>query len=74
MIKGSSDDWDAECDARTLADAESIKQDPQRFGRAQKAAERLAKEAKDRADALEKISDPKSWYKAISAKRDDAKG
>lgn len=55
-------DWEAECDARTLADAETIKADKVRLGKAKSAAERLAKEAQEKAEALKKISDPKTWF------------
>lgn len=48
--------WQAECDARTLADAEAIKADPERYKAAAEAAEEMKKEAMDKAMALEKIS------------------
>jgi len=48
----SDAEWEAECDARTLAEAEKIRGDEGRLGRAQEAAERLAKEAQEHADNL----------------------
>jgi len=44
--------WDAENDARTLADAEVIRNDEKRLGKAQEAAKRLAEEAQEHADAM----------------------
>ena len=48
--------WQAEHDARTMAEAEAIKADPERFKAAAEAAEGIKKEAMDEAMALEKIS------------------
>jgi len=47
--------WMAESDAHTLAEAESIKMDKGRLGRAKKAAGKLAKEAEKRTKAMKKI-------------------
>ncbi len=44
--------WQADSDARTLADAEVIQKDEKRLKRAQEAAVKLAKEAQERADAF----------------------
>ena len=52
--KEQQEKWEAECDARTLADAEVIRNDEKRLGKAQEAAKRLAKEERERADAMEK--------------------
>ena len=66
MIEGtgpkSEADWEAECDARTLSEAEVIKKDEGRLKKAQTAAERLAKEAADKAAAMKKVADPKAWF------------
>jgi hypothetical protein len=62
----SDHDWESECDARTLAESEVIKKDASRLERAQNAAARLAEEAKEKANAMAKVADPKDWYKAIS--------
>jgi len=48
--------WMAESDAHTLAEAESIKMDKSRLGRAQRAAGKLAKQAEQRAKAIKKVS------------------
>jgi len=48
--------WQAEDDANILAQAEVIKKDEKRLNRAETAAERIAKEANDRANAMNKIA------------------
>ena len=48
--------WAAESDARTLADADSIKGNPVRMKKAKQAAKRMAKEETARTDALRKIA------------------
>ncbi len=48
--------WCAQDDARTLAEAEVIKADPERLKRAQAAAKSMADEAEVKADAMEKIA------------------
>jgi hypothetical protein len=57
-------DWQAECDAQTIADAEGIKSDSARFERAQKAAKRMMEEQKARAEALERLAKatPDKWF------------
>lgn len=52
--------WKAESDARTLAEADKIQKDGKRLKAAQKAAEDIAKTAKEDLDAFEKIKDPKN--------------
>lgn len=47
--------WRAQEDARTLAEAETIKQDKTRVNAAKKEAVRMAKEAEDRMKAMKKI-------------------
>ena len=48
--------WEAENDARTLADADSIKLDGGRLKRAKQAAKRMAKEETARTNALRRIA------------------
>lgn len=52
----SDREWEAENDARTLADAEAIKVDNTRLKRAQKAAKRMANEAQTKAAAMSFVS------------------
>ena len=56
--------WAAESDARTLADADSIKSDPARMKKAKQAAKRMAKEETARTDALRKIAGLKPLVKS----------
>lgn len=51
--------WQAESDARTLADAEAIKVDSSRLKRAQKEAKSMAKEAQTKASAMSFVSGSK---------------
>jgi hypothetical protein len=51
----SDNEWQAECDARTLADAEVIHQNPERMNKAKAAATRMANEKQEEAEALKKI-------------------
>jgi len=46
-------DWKAECDARTLAQAEAINKDPERLKAALAAAPRLVKDAKEQQEEQE---------------------
>ncbi len=69
------DQWKAESDARTLALAEAISADPDRLKRAKKAAGSLVRDAKERAeeeqvmtDALKRLSEGRA-RKAKSKKR-----
>ncbi len=48
--------WEAENDARMLASANAIGQDPKRLAAAQKASIRLAKETEAEARAMGKVS------------------
>lgn len=48
--------WQKECDARTLADAEEIKAKPARLKGAQSAAKTMAKDAQVKAASLSKIA------------------
>lgn len=50
--------WRAQCDARTLADAEAIKTDKARLKLAQMKAKEMAKEAEVKAKAMKKIAKP----------------
>jgi hypothetical protein len=57
MYEMSSDkEWQAECDARTLAEAEVIKSDSERMNRAQGAAAKMAKEEEKEKDAMKKVA------------------
>ena len=49
-------EWQADSDARTLAEANVILNDEKRLNAAKKAATKLAKEAKDRFDGLLKVA------------------
>lgn len=49
-------EFQAEFDARTLRDAETIKTDRGRLGRAKKAAGRLAKEAEKEVRSIKKVA------------------
>ena len=49
-------DWKAECDARTLAQAELINKDPERLKKAQDAAGKMVKDAKEQAEEQEEMT------------------
>lgn len=51
--------WREEEDARTLADANVIHDDPTRMREAARAAERIAKEERKRADAMTRVAGKK---------------
>lgn len=51
----SEKDWEAECDARTLIDAEAIKADKARNKKALSAAKKMVKEKQDEAKAAQKV-------------------
>ena len=54
-------EWRAESDANTLAEAKVIAQDAARLSAARSAAERLAEEQRAKANAMQKVADnPKS--------------
>ena len=61
-LQDDEDKWKAESDAMTLADAEVIRGDEKRHGKAKEAGERLAKEAEEHAKAMRTICDPKDFY------------
>jgi hypothetical protein len=52
--------WKTEEDARTLQNAEVIKQDPERLKKAMEAAKRLSVEKRKEADAIEKVANSKT--------------
>lgn len=58
MVAGTVQDkkWEAESDARTLADADTIKKDSSRLKAATGAAKRMAGEEKAKMDSLRKIA------------------
>ena len=60
--------WQAESDARTLVDAELIKNDPKKMKAAAKAAERMAKEEMAKAKAMQNIAGIKTDTKPAEPK------
>ena len=62
-------DWEAESDARTLADAESIKNDPGRAVKAMKAAKKLAKECAQDAEAMALVAGKSPPSKKLKTQR-----
>lgn len=48
--------WQAEADARTLADADAIKETPTRMSAARGVAKRLADESQKQADGMKKVA------------------
>ena len=62
MATKSEQDWQAESDARTLQEAEAIKTDQKRMGRAQEAAKKMLKEEQAKADALKRLANAKIEY------------
>jgi len=63
MATKSEEDWEAENDANTLVNAEAIKANPDKLGRAQKAARRMLAEQEARANAMKVIAGAKMEYK-----------
>ena len=59
-------EWAAQDDARTLAQAEQIKKDPNRMKSAAVAATKMAAEAKKHADSMSKVA--KTTVKTSTAK------
>ncbi len=62
------DKWMAEQDAQTLAEAEVIKKDKARLGRAAKEAKVMEKKAKQRAVAMSKVANLKKPAKKQTRK------
>lgn len=60
----SEEDWQAESDARTIAEAETIKSDEKRFAAAQVAAKRMLEEKQEEQAALKRLADwkPTMFY------------
>ena len=55
-MDGDSDkDWEAECDANTLIQAESIRGDKKRLKKALAAAKKISTEKQDEAKAAQKV-------------------
>lgn len=52
--------WQAQDDARTLAFAEAIKQDPGRLKSAQEAAQKMVEQKREEADAMAKVAGQKA--------------
>lgn len=57
-------DWEADSDARTLAQADSIRKDEQRLHKATAAAVHLAKESKNEAASMSKIANQEMFAKS----------
>ena len=55
----SDNDWEARSHARTLAEAERIKADPVKHGKAVIAAKKMAEESKQEAKAIQKVANRK---------------
>jgi hypothetical protein len=60
-------EWQAECDARLLADAASVTADPKRFESAKSKADKLAKEKQEEATHLSAIAKGLVAYPSMSA-------
>ena len=58
--------WQAESDARTIAEAEAIKGDPERIKAAQKAAKEMSEEKQREADALRSLSKGNMHYPTMN--------
>ena len=58
--------WEAESDARTIAEAEAIKGDPERIKAAQKAAKEMSEERQREADALRSLSKGDMHYPSMN--------
>ena len=57
-------DWEAEGDAKTLAQADAIRKDEQRLHKATAAAVKLAKETRDEAASMSKIANQEMFAKS----------
>jgi rRNA maturation endonuclease Nob1 len=57
--------WHAECDARTLMEAEEIRKDESRHTAAQLAAEKLQKEKESEAESLKAVAQGKVSYSSM---------
>lgn len=62
IMPTTDEQWQAESDARTLAEAETIKADAGRNLKAQKAAARLLEEKEKEAEALRMLANAKMDY------------
>jgi hypothetical protein len=61
--------WEAECDFRTLSEAEAIKSDKQRHSTAIKVGSELVKKKYEEANAMKKVAMKKPAMKKTSPKR-----
>lgn len=68
MMPTSEKDWEAESDARTLAEADVIRKDTARLTAAEKAAVDMAKRKKEEADAMAKIAKGNLDYSKVVGK------
>ena len=59
MIPMDAEDrrWQAEADARTIAEAAAIREDPHKYAAAQEAASRLAEESEAKNKAMKKLGE-----------------
>ena len=51
--------WEARCNAQTIAQAESIKADPKLYREAKKAAREMLKQEKEKLDGLKRVASGK---------------
>ena len=58
------DNWEAESDARTMAESDAIKRDPERLNKATAASVELAKTAMDEAVSMNKIANQQTFAKS----------
>jgi hypothetical protein len=58
------EDWEAQADVRTMAQADEIRNDPERYNRAKAAAVQLAKDARSQAASLSKIANQEMFSKS----------
>ena len=65
--------WEAERDARTLAESKEIQSDSRRLGKAKRIAKTLAKEVQTDANNLKKVASGLKKVARVSAKRPAAK-
>jgi len=63
----SESNWEAQSDARTLAEADAIRKDEQRLGKATAAAVGLAKKTQAEATSLSKIANQQIFPKSAKA-------
>lgn len=65
-VEPSRDDYRAQWDAETLAEARTIEKDTERLNRAKMAAEKMAKEQKDKAASMQEVASNRRRARPIS--------